>query len=103
MRNQGSWPDTAVKPGFTGPAESRTRVQTAEEGFGFHWEPFSTKPYFILPGGTERCELESIDNVPYLRDTMNALPGGAFPAALPAVSGETLVEQASSSTNGAVY
>ena len=30
MRNQGSWPDTAVKPGFTGPAESQTRVQTAE-------------------------------------------------------------------------
>ena len=53
----------------------------AEEGFGFHWEPFSTKPYFILPGGTERCVLESIDNVPYLRDTMNALPGGAFPEA----------------------
>ena len=25
-----SWPDTAVKPGFTGPAESQTRVQTAE-------------------------------------------------------------------------
>ena len=30
MRNQGSWPDTAVKPGFTGPAESQTRVQTAD-------------------------------------------------------------------------
>ena len=22
-----------------------------EEGFGFHWEPYSTKPYFVLPGG----------------------------------------------------
>ena len=42
-------------------------------GYGFHWNPFSTKPYYDLPVkyGGGKLGLVSIGDVPYLLDTWN--------------------------------
>ena len=43
------------------------------EGYGFYWPPFSEEPYFEIPEdlGGGYSVLESVDDVPYLRDTWN--------------------------------
>ena len=42
-------------------------------GYGFHWNPWSTKPYYDLPKklGGGKLQLVSIGDVPYLADTWN--------------------------------
>jgi hypothetical protein len=53
-------------------------------GYGFHWEPWSLKPYLILPKaqGGGRINLVSIGDVPYLADTWN--PDGLKKSSRPA-------------------
>jgi len=43
-------------------------------GFGFHWEPCSSKPYFSTPGG-KQVDLVTIDQCPYLEDEFNCEGG----------------------------
>ena len=42
-----------------------------EHGYGFHWNPFSTRPYYVTPDG-DLVEHEVLDYVPYLPDEGNA-------------------------------
>jgi len=44
-------------------------------GYGFHWEPYSKKPYFVDPDG-KRVTLVSVDQCPYLEDDFNCDGGG---------------------------
>ena len=59
------------------------------EAYGFYWPPYSKVPYFELPGFEKhgkKCQLVSINDVPYLVDGRNtrvasarndpAMPGG---------------------------
>ncbi len=53
-------------------------------GYGFHWEPWSLKPYLVLPKakGGGKLTLVSIGDVPYLVDTWN--PDGLKKSSRPA-------------------
>ena len=62
-------------------------------GYGFHWDPWSKKPYFTRPvdqGGGKR-QLVSIGDVPYLADSIskNELKGSPLPACLAPVATRT--------------
>jgi hypothetical protein len=53
-------------------------------GYGFHWEPWSLKPYLVLPKakGGGKLTLVSIGDVPYLADNWN--PDGLKKSSRPA-------------------
>ena len=42
-----------------------------EYGYGFHWNPFSGKPFFASPNG-DKIECYTLDYVPYIPDRWNA-------------------------------
>ena len=57
------------------------------EGYGFHWPPYSKAPYFELLGFAKHrkiCQLVSISEVPYLADGRNTR---ALKAAAPSPRG----------------
>ena len=48
--------------------------RSVNEGYGFYWSPYSKVPYFELPGFEKhgrKCQLVSINDVPYLVDGRN--------------------------------
>ena len=48
-----------------------TRGRRCQEyGYGFHWNPFSCKPYFVSPDG-DTNECVTLDDAPYIPERWN--------------------------------
>ena len=43
------------------------------QGYGFHWDPYSTEPYFVTPDG-KHLYLTVEDDVPYLAADARCVP-----------------------------